>query len=996
MTLSASTHKEKLLYWLPWLVLVVGIACSVYLWRGDIHKGQQQAIHNLMKESSLIQDRLSRRLSSMESLLRTVQGVFVASEQVTAEEWHRFFTAIQPEVHYKTLVALTFVAYVPSGGVQWFEQAMQNEVEPHFTITPPGPRTDYMVITHVEPKSVYKTAMGLDIGSHSHLRERASWSVSSGRPSLSNPVILPNVIKEKNLLVHLLPVYRSESNPATPTQRWEALLGWVVAFHHKETLFSSLSSGNGMVDVKVDHVGTDKEHLYSSSPLTDQSISLQESHVDAGARDWRLRFFTSQENLDILSDSSHINLLSGLVLSFALWALAGILVVGRQRALDIALRMTRALRESEERYRGIFQSVGEPVLLLQFNGTILDVNPACCAIFNCTRETLLGTAMPDLLHPLHRSIYFNSQTILENQQTFFSESLVRRQDGSIFPAEIRLSPALHQGEKAIIATLRDITARKLVDERVMQEKNRAEQYLAIAGTMIVALNNQGIITLINRKGCEVLEYSDDDLVGKSWFSTILPPDHISQQEEQFRRIISEEPGVLLDYEQQVVTQSQRLRLIAWRTTLVRDENERIIGTLSSGEDITQRRQAEDALKQAKQLAEQANVAKSEFLATMSHEIRTPLNAIMGMADVISEAPLSDEHRRYVNLLQRAGENLLDLINDILDLSKIESGRFELEHATFYLRPTMNRVREIMTHHAAAKGLLLTLEIHPQVPDGLHGDSRRLRQVLMNLLGNAIKFTHHGGIRLSVSPAPEGNSTTLLFQVADTGIGIPRDKLEIIFDMFTQADSSTTRRYGGTGLGLAISRRLVAMMGGTISVESTPGKGSIFSFVVAFHPASPSQDKTNDSRLSDHTRPQSLASAEEIIRHGPLRLLIVEDAEDNVALLRAYLKGQPYEIQVATNGQEGVDMFQSQYFHLVLMDVQMPIMDGHTATRTIRTLESQLGRKPVPIIAVSAYAFDEDVRSSLEAGCNAHITKPVNKTSLLTTIHRYLPAPDTSS
>jgi len=398
---------------------------------------------------------------------------------------------------------------------------------------------------------------------------------------------------------------------------------------------------------------------------------------------------------------------------------------------------------------------------------------------------------------------------------------------------------------------------------------------------------------------------------------------------------------------------------------------------------TIRRQLEEtaALKEA---AEAANRAKSDFLANMSHEIRTPLHGILGMTDLAMDAGPEEERRRYLNLAKQCGWSLMTVINDILDLSKIEAGRMKLDPAPFQLREFLDRVTAVFAVSARQKGLALSLEIDPSVPDGLVGDSGRLNQVLLNLTGNAMKFTESGGVAIhaevyqpAVSLTGDPGSVTLCFSIRDTGVGIARDKLAVIFEDFEQADNSVARKYGGTGLGLAITRRLVALMDGRIWVESEPGKGSTFFFTASF----PLTNGQGDGQVPSAVEPDRTAP----IRR--LTLLLAEDNPVNQLLAIRILEKQGHRVEAVANGQEAVELSAHGRFDAVLMDVQMPVMDGLLATRRIREREKLTGAH-VPIIALTANAMDEDQGTCAAAGMDAFLSKPIRASELLALLNSF--------
>ncbi len=393
--------------------------------------------------------------------------------------------------------------------------------------------------------------------------------------------------------------------------------------------------------------------------------------------------------------------------------------------------------------------------------------------------------------------------------------------------------------------------------------------------------------------------------------------------------------------------------------------------------------ARDLISRLSDDLERASQAKSEFLARMSHEIRTPLNALLGMAELLSETPLNDEQREYVRVFRHAGDNLLNIINDILDFSKVEAGQIELEKIDFDLAEVVEEAVEIAAVRARAKGLQVTSRIEDGVPARLTGDPGRLRQILLNLVGNATKFTERGEIAVVVVVEQEQPAEGRLhFSVSDTGVGIPADRLATIFKSFSQADASTTRKYGGTGLGLSISRRFVELMGGRIWAESTPGAGSTIHFTAQFSIAPPVFVAEAGAQKPREDAPGL---------HRSLRILLADDSAENRFLIRGYLKGSGCIIDEVENGAQAVEHFKQRAYDVVLLDGEMPELDGYAATRAIRAFERERASGPTPILALTAHAMREARDRSLNAGCTEHLTKPIKKATLLQAIDKFVPA-----
>ena len=408
-------------------------------------------------------------------------------------------------------------------------------------------------------------------------------------------------------------------------------------------------------------------------------------------------------------------------------------------------------------------------------------------------------------------------------------------------------------------------------------------------------------------------------------------------------------------------------------------------------EVNERKRTAEQLLLARDAAEAASRAKTEFLANMSHEMRTPLNSIIGGAEYLETAVFAPDQQRCLEMVRRAGDCLLVLVNDLIDLSRIEAGQLELVQKEFNLADTLETVARMLGVEAKRKQLTFSLDMSSDLPHFVVGDQVRLQQIMVNLVANAIKFTGNGGT-VTVSARPvgfEAGFVEVQFVVRDTGIGIDSSKIDMIFESFAQADSTITRRFGGSGLGLAISRRLVQTMGGEFRVESVPGVGSSFAFSISFlqvdHGVAAAQGVAEIVACSvEDTGDTGGNSAV-----GLLRVLLVDDSFENRELMRLLLSKQPLLLEEATNGREAVDLFEQKEYALILMDIQMPIMDGYTAIRMMRRIEERRALHRTPIVALTAHAYEADIRKCNEAGCDDHIAKPFKKKTLLQCLARHL-------
>jgi len=541
-------------------------------------------------------------------------------------------------------------------------------------------------------------------------------------------------------------------------------------------------------------------------------------------------------------------------------------------------------------------------------------------------------------------------------------------------------------------------ARSDLEKRVTERTAYLNALIETSPLGIVTSDSAGRVRICNGAFEKLFGYSKNELIGAELNSLILPP-QFKREFEEFEEH-RKAGGVV-----QAITERHRkdgtLVPVELYAISLRVGGE-TVGNLVLYNDVTERKRAEDALRNAKEAAEGANRAKSEFLANMSHEIRTPMNGIIGMTQLALESDLNPEVRECLELVNSSADALLSLLNEILDFSKIEAGKMELESEPFALRESLGQTLKTLAHAASRKGLELAWNVASDVPEWLIGDCGRLRQVLFNLAGNAVKFTELG--RVSVSASLQNRTRELAelrFDVRDTGIGIAADKLKLIFDAFTQADASTTRKYGGTGLGLAISHRLVTQMGGALQVESKLGEGSNFHFTTRlllpsmnFVPPvqNPALAKEPPFAIANVPTEPRLVETVPSVGAGSyhrLRILLAEDNDVNRRLATKLLEKKGHSIATAMNGKEALEAVEHEKFDLVLMDAQMPEMDGLEAIRRIRDSEKKSGAH-LPIISVTARAMRGDRESCLEAGADAYVSKPLRAAELFGVMDRCCP------
>ncbi|WP_434456458.1 CHASE domain-containing protein [Stutzerimonas urumqiensis] len=950
-------HSRK-----PWLPLLVTLALMAGLggWVG----WQWQALETrslIDREQRFtyvvndIERTLRERMRAYEMVLRGLAGLVAGAERVDVDDWMRAIDQLQLQDIYPGIQAVSFARYARQDTLTGVVDMIRERGRPQFRMYPEGARDEYVVVDYIHPLDWRnRRVLGFDMFSEPTRRAAIVQARNTGNPVLTGPLRLKQETEQDVQIGVLLflPVYASNAPITTEAERQRAFIGTLHgAFRLTDLMEGVLGARSEMFEIQLyDSAEPDLPLLAGRGPVSDNAVFKRVRNIHMYGRSWQLVVASTPEYVALLRDNRMTFSLFAALTAVVLFSLlVGGYLFLRERQLASSEALSQKLQEREALFRQLIEQLPIATLLGNSKGRIELANQSAGALLGCSVDQLLGERVSRYLPGVL------TEAELEGPRKADQEELqAQREDGELVPVAVSLTSFRREDGMHHLLNLVDMQARKRAEERF---RNVVEA----SPNAFVLISREGTIVMVNRQTEVLFGYERHELLGER--VEILLPDVLRETHKRLREDYWKHPEPRrMGSNRELFGRHRDGSLLPLEIGLspMRSGNEMLVQAVIM--DISHRRAAELRLRdQADQLAV-ANRYKSEFLANMSHELRTPLNSILILSDQLrhnSAGNLTEKQVRHAEIMHRAGTDLLQLINDVLDLARIEAGSMQLKTEPVAIDELLRDVENTLQPMAQEKGLALGYVITPGVPTTVLSDRARLQQVLHNLMSNAVKFTEQGRVevRLSCGTSDRSDCESLRIDVSDTGIGIPEEEHERVFQAFQQIDGSISRRYGGTGLGLAITRQLVEVLEGQIELRSTPGQGSVFTVVLPVRKV--------------ETKPALEVTARPVREgRGPL-LLVVEDDADFASVVAEAAQSHGYTPLLCGTGQQALDALRQERFAAVVLDVLLPDLSGWQVYRELRADPRHFG---VPVTIISAVPQPHDWK---DAGAR-YLVKPVQR------------------
>jgi PAS domain S-box-containing protein len=996
------------------LVFVIALAASAAGWFIAREHEELGARKRFDEEASRIVTALAERMAIYEDVLHGGAGLFAASSSVERAEWKAYVQSVSVEKRYPGVNGVGFVACVPQSRLEDFLKITRADKSPDFGVADPGTNDDLFIVKFLEPEARYRHLLGVDLGKDAERRSVAERARDANTAMISGKITLPEPGAETQTgFLMLLPVYRRDALTSTVAERRAGVEGWVVARFITEQLMRGILGDKARMlrcEVFDNSAAGTNQLIFNAdagiSPTSSDSVPRFASEIplELGGRTWVLRFSARPAFEATIARWTGIMVgVGGAFISLLLFGITWSLSSTRERALAMATGMTTAFREANERlekesaerkrseaalkdseilYHSLVESLPLQILRKDLQGRFTFANQRFCAGLGKTPAEILGRTAQDLYMPALAAQHQQTDApVLTQGVTVETVEEHPAADGRKRSIEVIKAPVRDQAGKVVglLGICWDVTDKRHAEEQLEHERFLLRTLMDNLPDRIYFKDVESRFLRIN-KSLFVMHGQPDEaaMLGKTDFD-FFTDEHARQAYEDEQQVIR--TGEPFTKEEKETWPDGSVTWVLTTKMPLRDESGRTIGTFGISRDITARRRAEEALKVAKEAAEEASRAKSQFLASMSHELRTPLNSVIGFANILLKnkaGNLTDAELTFLDRIAANGKHLLLLINEILDLSKIEARKVELQIAPVSLDALIRETVAQQQGLVRDKPVQLLADL-PDVVAPFPTDADKFRQIIINLIGNALKFTERGSVTVRVVTDP-ADHFPLRVEVIDTGIGIAQDKLGIIFQAFQQAEAGTARKYGGTGLGLTISQALCQLMGYRIKVISEVGRGSTFSVLLKPVP----EVATGVTSIAAPTKPAPAAVGGASALQGK-RVLVIDDELDSRTLLSHVITECGCQVLAASSGAQGLQIAHEFRPDLITVDLMMPSMDGWQVVRAIKA-DPELRRVPVVVVSVVANENRGHILGAVDV-----LQKPVTREELLAVLQRNLVA-----